>query len=163
MYILLRLGYTYGYMKKKRATPGRILNRRATFDYQLGDSFVVGLVLSGREAKALRQGHAHLRGAYVTVRDGELWLNNATIANGKTFVIPEEEQTRPRKLLAHRKEIDTMLAAKQAGNTLVPLEFHTGSRHIKLRVSIGRGKKKYDKRQVIKARDQAREAARLVR
>lgn len=157
------MGYTYGYMKKKKHTPGRILNRRAKFDYQLGDSFVVGVVLTGRETKSLRQGHAHLRGAYVTVKNDELWLTNATIASGKTFVIPEEEQTRPRKLLAHRKEIDTMIAARQQGNTLVPTEFLTGQRHIKLRVSIGRGKKKYDKRQTIRERDQARENARLVR
>lgn len=150
-------------MKKRKSTPGRILNRRAKFDYQLGDSFVVGIVLSGREAKALRQGHAHLRGAYVTVKDNELWLINATIASGKTFVIAEEEQTQARKLLAHRREIDTMITAKQQGNTLVPTEFLTGSRHIKLRVSIGRGKKQYDKRQTIKERDQARETARLVR
>lgn len=157
------MGYTYGYMKKKKHTPGRILNRRAKFDYQLGDSFLVGIILTGRETKSLRQGHAHLRGAYVTVKDDELWLTNATIASGKTFVIPEEEQTRARKLLAHRKEINTMIAARQQGNTLVPTEFLTGSRHIKLRVSIGRGKKRYDKRQTIKERDQARENARLVR
>ena len=150
-------------MKKKKHTPGRILNRRAKFDYQLGDSFLVGIILTGRETKSLRQGHAHLRGAYVTVKDDELWLTNATIASGKTFVIPEEEQTRARKLLAHRKEIDTMIAARQQGNTLVPTEFLTGSRHIKLRVSIGRGKKRYDKRQTIKERDMARENARLVR
>lgn len=150
-------------MKKRKQTPGRIVNRRAKFDYELGDSFVVGIMLNGRETKSLRQGHAHLRGAYVTVKNNELWLTNATIASGKTFIIPDDEQTRARKLLAHRREIDTMIAAKQAGNTLVPTEFMTGSRHIKLRVSIARGKKKYDKRQVIKARDQAREAARVVR
>jgi SsrA-binding protein len=150
-------------MKKKKHTPGRILNRRAKFDYQLGDSFLVGIILTGRETKSLRQGHAHLRGAYVTVKGDELWLTNATIASGKTFVIPEEEQTRARKLLAHRKEINTMIAARQQGNTLVPTEFLTGSRHIKLRVSIGRGKKRYDKRQTIKERDMARENARLVR
>lgn len=156
------ISYTVG-MKKRKTTPGRIVNRRASYDYQLGDSFVVGVVLSGKETKALRQGHAHLRGAFVTVKENELWLTNATIASGKTFVIAEEEQTRPRKLLAHRREIDTMIAAKQQGYTLIPTEFHTGSRHIKLRVSIARGKKKYDKRQVIKERDTAREAARHVR
>lgn len=150
-------------MKKRKTTPGRIVNRRASYDYQLGDSFVVGIVLNGRETKSLRQGHAHLKGAFVTVKGDELWLTNAMIASGKTFVIPEDEQTQPRKLLAHRREIDTMIAAKQQGNTLIPTEFLTGSRHIKLRVSIARGKKKYDKREVIKERDQAREAARVVR
>jgi len=150
-------------MKKRNHTPGRILNRRARFDYTLGDSFVVGIVLNGREAKSLRQGHAHLRGAYVTVKGNELWLINATIASGKTFIIPDEQQTRARKLLAHRREIDTLIAAKQQGNTLVPTEFITNERHIKLRVSVGRGKKRYDKRQALKERDQTREAARAVR
>jgi len=150
-------------MKKKKHITGRILNRRASFDYQLGDSFVMGVVLTGKETKSLRQGHAHLRGAYVTVKDDELWLINATIANGKTFIIPENEQTRARKLLAHRREINTLIQAKQQGNTLVPTEFLTGSRHIKLRVSIGKGKKRYDKREAIKKRDQERDTARIVR
>lgn len=150
-------------MKKRKTTPGRIVNRKAKYDYRLGDDFVVGIVLSGKETKSLRQGHAHLRGAFVTVKNNELWLTNATITSGKTFEISEEEQTRARKLLAHRKEIETMITAKEQGNTLVPTEFLTGSRHIKLRVSIARGKKKYDKRQVIKERDQAREKARFVR
>ncbi len=148
-------------MKKKKQTPGRIINRRAKFDYQLGDSFVMGLVLTGRETKSLRQGHAHLRGAYVTIKDtpkgGELYLTNAMIASGKTFIIPEEEQTRARKLLAHRKEINTLLAAKQQGNALIPTEFLIAGRHIKLRVSIGKGKKRYDKRATIKERDQLRD------
>ena len=150
-------------MKKRKQTPGRIVNRRARYDYQLGDDFVVGIVLTGRETKSLRQGHAVLRGAYVTVKDNELWLVNAMISNGKTFEIPESEQTRARKLLAHRREINTMISAKQQGNTLVPTEFLTSGRHIKLRISIGRGKKRYDKRQVIKERDQARDTARIVR
>ena len=145
-------------MKKKKSTPGRILNRRAKVDYALGDSFVVGIVLNGRETKSLRQGHAHLPGAHVTVKDNAMYLITATIASGKTFVIREEEQTQARKLLAHRKEIETMVKAKQQGNTLVPTEFLTGSRHIKLRVSIGTGKKKYDKRNTLKQRDQLRDA-----
>jgi SsrA-binding protein len=151
-------------MKKKRPATGKIVNRRARFDYDLGDSLLVGIVLTGRETKSLRQGHAHLRGAYVTIDNkDELILVNSTIASGKTFLIPEEEQTRSRKLLAHRKEIDKLKAAKQQGNTIVPTEFLTAQRHIKLRISVGKGKKRYDKRQALKERDQQRESARLVR
>lgn len=150
-------------MKKRKTTPGRIVNRRAKFDYQLGDDLVVGVVLSGKETKSLRQGHGHLRGAYVTVKDNELWLINATIANGKTFTIEETEQTRARKLLARRREIKALIKAKEQGNTLVPLEFLIGGRTIKLRIAPGRGKKQYDKRHSLKKRDQEREATRALR
>ncbi len=150
-------------MKKKKIATGKIVNRRARFDYDLRDDLVVGVVLTGRETKSLRQGHAHLRGAYVNVINDELWLVNATIASGKTFLIPDDEQTRSRKLLAHKKEIDKLQAAKQQGNTIVPTEFLTRGKHIKLRISTGRGKKRYDKRQALKKKDQERESARLVR
>lgn len=154
-------------MKKKKSTPGRILNRRAKFDYELGDSFIVGIVLSGREAKSLRQGHAQLRGSYVVVKDsakgGELWLLNSTISDGKTFIIDEAEQTRSRKLLAHRKEIDKLQQAKKQGNSIIPTEFLTTTKHIKLRISIGKGKKRFDKRQTLKRKDQERDVARLTR
>jgi len=144
-------------MKRKKSQAGTIVNRRAHFDYALGDSIVVGIALSGKEAKALRQGNAHLRGSYVTVKDAELWLINATIASGKTFTIPESEQTRSRKLLAKHKEIETLIAAKQQGNTIVPVQFITNGQFVKLKIAIGKGKKRYDKRETIKKREQARQ------
>lgn len=147
-------------MKKKPSLTGRIVNRRARFDYDLGDSLTVGVVLTGKETKALRTNHGHLRGAYVAVKDGELWLINSTIASGKTFVIEESEQTRSRKLLAHKKEIDKLIAAKQQGQSIVPTEFKTAGKHIKLVIALGRGKKNYDKRQTIKRRDLERETNR---
>ena len=154
-------------MKKKHKATGKIVNRRAKFDYELGDSFVVGIVLSGREAKSLRQGHAQLRGSYVIIKDsakgGELWLVNATISDGTTFIIPESEQTRNRKLLAHRKEIEKFSQAKKEGNSIIPTEFLTASKHIKLRISIGKGKKRYDKRETLKRKDQERDVARASR
>src|SRR5947207_1914959 len=102
-------------MSKKRPATGKIQNRRAKFDYELGDDFVVGLVLSGRETKALRMGHGHLRGAYVTVKDGELWLLNATITSVPAVSLEEEEQTRSRKLLAKKREVEALIAAKDQG------------------------------------------------
>lgn len=134
----------------------RITNRRARHDYELGDSLVAGLQLSGPETKALRLGHGQLRGAYVTVKDGELWLINATITGGPGLPISDIEQTRSRKLLAKRREIDQLVAAKQSGHTIVPLEILTGGHYIKLRISIGRGKKLYDKRQTLKKREEQR-------
>lgn len=150
-------------MKKHKPAPGRIINRRARFDYELGNDLIVGVVLTGQETKALRMGHGQLRGAHVTTKDGELWLINATINSTNTFIIPETEQTRARKLLAKRREIEALLAAKDQGRTIVPLEFMTKGRHIKLKIAVGKGKKNYDKRQSIKERDQSRDIRNLPR
>jgi len=149
-------------MVKKKRTSNAIVNRRARHDYALGDSLVVGLQLSGPETKALRLKHGQLQGAYVTVKDNELWLVNAAIMGGNNLPITEEEQTRTRKLLAKRKEIDDLIASKQQGMTIIPLEILTAGRYVKLRIAVGRGKKKYDKRQVLKQRDQQRQIDRLV-
>lgn len=145
-------------MTKKKASnqPKKISNRRAYHDYELGDSLVVGLELTGAEVKSLRMGHGHLRGAYVTVKAEELFLINATIAGTSGIPIDESGQTRARKVLAKRREISALMAAKQQGNTIVPTEILTGGRYIKLRISSGRGKKLYDKRQTLKARDEKR-------
>lgn len=148
--------------KKRPNQPKTIQNRRARHDYELGDSLVVGLELTGAETKSLRLGHGHLRGAYVTVKGDELFLINATIAGTNGIPISESDQTRARKILAKRREIDALVAAKQQGRTIVPLEILTRGRYIKLRISAGKGKKLYDKRQTLKRRDQEREARRAI-
>jgi SsrA-binding protein len=150
-------------VRKKSQPTGKIVNRRARFDYELGDSLVVGLELTGAEAKSLRMGHGQLRGAYITDRAGELWLINAQITGDRGIVLTEGEQTRSRKILAKKKEIDGLLAAKSDGKTIVPLELLTSGRYIKLRIASGRGKKRYDKRETLKRRQQEREAKRVVR
>ncbi|TXG76346.1 SsrA-binding protein SmpB [Patescibacteria group bacterium] len=147
--------------RKKSNQTGRIINRRARFDYELSDDLVVGLELTGAETKSLRRGHGQLRGAYVTVKDsargGELWLINASITGDNGIVISDTDKTRARKLLAKRREIDALIAAKQQGRTIVPLELLTRGRYIKLRISVGKGKKHYDKRETIKRRDTDRQ------
>lgn len=144
-------------VKKKRPDqPKKISNRRARHDYELGDSLVVGLQLTGAETKSLRMGHGHLKGAYVTVKGDELFLINATVAGTSGIPIDETDQTRARKVLAKRREITSLIAAKQQGRTIVPLEILTGGRFIKLRISVGKGKKQYDKRQTLKAKDDKR-------
>ncbi len=150
-------------MRKKSQTPGNIVNRRARFDYELGDSLVVGLQLSGGETKALRIGHGQLRGSYVNVHNDELWLVGAQISSSSGVPLDEDTQVRSRKILAKRKEIDRLVAERQAGNTIVPLELLTRGRYIKLRIAVGRGKKRYDKRETIKRRQQEREVNRIAR
>jgi SsrA-binding protein len=149
--------------KKKSSQTKTITNRRARHDYELDDSLIVGIELNGREAKSLRMGHGQLRGAYVTVKDNELWLLNATINGTNGIPLDESEQTRTRRLLAKRKQIDELIAQKQQGRTIVPLEILTQGRYIKLRISAGKGKKNYDKRQTLKKRDETRDIKRAIK
>ncbi len=142
--------------KKKPVTTKKITNKRARFDYDLGDSFVAGLVLTGAETKSLRMGHGHLRGAYVVVQGDELYLLNATITGFNGVKLEGTDQTRSRKLLMKRKEIDALLAEKKQGKSIIPTELLTSGRYIKLRIGVGRGKKNFDKRETLKARDQNR-------
>ncbi len=144
-------------MAKKPRKTGNITNRRARYDYELGDSLVVGIALTGAETKALRMGHGQLRGAYVTDKDGELWLINAQITGDRGVLIDESTKTRSRKLLAKRSEIDKLMSAKVQGMTIVPLEILNRGHYIKLRIALGRGKKRYDKRETIKKRQEQRD------
>ncbi len=148
---------------KKKSQSKSIQNRRARFDYQLGDEFVVGIVLNGRETKLLRLGRGQLQGAYVNVRGGELFLLNATIHPTNGIPLSESETIQDRKLLAKRKEIEKLIAAKQQGNTIVPLELLTRGRFIKLRIAVGKGKKSWDKRDAIKKRDDSINTQRQIR
>lgn len=147
-------------MAKKPRDTKRIVNRRASYDFELGDKFVVGMALSGAETKALRLGHGQLRGAYVAIMGGELWLVNAAVNPTRGIYIEPDQETRSRKLLAKKSEIEKMAQARQAGNTLVPLEILTQGRFIKLRLAVGKGKRRYDKRETIRRRQQEREARR---
>lgn len=140
--------------KNKRNQPKSISNRRAKFDYSLDDSLLVGIVLTGAETKALRHGRGQLSGAYVTVKDNELWLINSVISATPGVHINEEEQSRSRKLLAKKREIAKLTEAKKQGLTIVPLEILTRGRFIKVKIALGRGKKRYDKRQILKAHDE---------
>lgn len=148
--------------KKKDTKPRAILNRRASFDYALEDELVTGIVLTGREARAARDGRVQLKGAFVTIRNDELWLNNASFSlrlNSKG-VDETTVDTTARKLLASRKQIDALAERKQAGLSIVPLRLLTQGRYIKLVIALGKGKKNYDKRQAIKKRDQERDTQR---
>lgn len=145
--------------KKKQTKPSAIVNRRASFDYALDEELVTGVVLTGREARAARDGRVQLKGSFVTIRNNELWLNNASFSlklNTKG-VSDATVDTSPRKLLASRKQIDALAERKQDGMSIVPLRLLTQGRYIKLVIALGKGKKLYDKRQAIKKRDQERD------
>jgi len=138
-------------MKKKSAG---IVNRRASFEYELGDDLVVGLELTGAETKAARLQHVQLKGSYVTVKHNQLWLINASFSvksndkgSGNTV------DARDRRILAHRRQIDRFIEEKKQGLTIVPKKLLVDGRYIKLVIAPGRGKKLYDKRQAIKRRD----------
>ncbi len=143
-------------VKKKAKETGKIQNRRARFDYELGDELLAGIVLSGKETKSLRLKHGHLRGAYVNIRGDEVWLTNATITSSPGIPMDEPEVTRERKLLLKRREIEALIEAKKQGRTIVPLEILIKGRYIKVKIAVGKGKKRYDKRQTIKKRDTER-------
>lgn len=149
--------------RKKVSAPKAIQNRRARFDYELGDSLVVGLELTGAEVKSLRLGHGSLRGAYVTVKNSELYLLNGTINGTNGVRIDAQDQIRTRRLLAKRREIDALITAKTQGRTIVPLELLTRGRFIKLRIAIGKGRRQYDKRQVLKKRAESRDISRALK
>lgn len=151
---------------KKKSAPGSVINRRARFDYALDDEIVAGLALTGQEVRAARDGHVQLKGSFVSLKNNELWLNNASFSlklNEKGKINARTVDTQPRKLLASRKQIDAFAARKQQGMTIVPTKLLTGGRFIKLVIALGKGKKSYDKRETIKRRDQDRDTKRAIR
>ena len=124
---------------------------------------MAGLALSGAEVKSIKHGHASLKGSFVTLREGEAWLNNAHVTPyqpGGQATPPEP--TRLRKLLLHRKQLDNLILEKRSGMSVVPTALFLDGKLIKLEIGIGRGKKRYDKRETIKRRDTDRELARRV-
>lgn len=152
--------------KKSVVAPKAIVNRRARFDYELGDEVIAGLVLTGPEVRAARDGHIQLKGSFVTIRNNELWLNNASFSmklNQKGDPDARTIDTEPRKLLASRKQIDTLAAKKKSGLTIVPTKLLTAGKFIKVVVALGKGKKNYDKRETLKRRDQERDSQRAMK
>ena len=152
-------------MKKKHHNTGAISNRRARFDYELKSPVIAGIVLSGAETRSLRDHHGSLQGAFVQIKDGEAWLVNTLVTPVKTNAahLPEEMQNRNRKLLLKKRELAGLIEAKQQGYTIVPLRILTKGRFIKVEIAVGRGKKRYDKRETIKRRDTERDVRRSLK
>ena len=140
-----------------------IKNRRATFDYEISDTFTAGLVLTGTEIKSLRQGKAGLTDTFCYIDNGEVWVKNMYIAEYFYGTYNNHATRRDRKLLLNKKEIAKLeKAGKETGFTIVPLRLFINDRGLaKLVIGIGRGKKAYDKRQSIKEREDKRNIARM--
>jgi SsrA-binding protein len=140
--------------------PTLAYNKRVNLDYNITEKFDAGLVLFGHEVKSVKTGHISLKGSYVTIKKTkkqlpELYLINAHISlYKKASAIKNYDPTRPRKLLLHKNEIKHLIGKKQEqGLTLVPVKIYTKHSLIKLEFGIGKGKKKVDKREMIKKRE----------
>lgn len=140
------------------------VNRRAYHDYFIDEKYEAGVMLTGTEIKSVRNGRANLRDGYVRIDGNEAWLENVHISPYAQGNVMNQEPVRPRKLLLHRKEISSLIGkVKQKGYTLVPLRVYITRNRAKVEVGLARGKRQYDKREAIAARDAKREIERAMR
>ena len=138
-------------------------NKKARHDFAIEDVYEAGLVLQGTEVKSLRAGRASLVDGYARIKDGEVWLEGVHIPEYDQGSWTNHEPRRPRKLLLHQAEIAKLIGkTKESGLTLVPLSLYFKDGKAKVEIALARGKRAYDKRQSLAARDAAREIDRAV-
>lgn len=140
-------------------------NKKALFDYHILEKMEVGLVLTGPEVKAIRNGQMNLKGAFVTFHNGNAYLIGAHISRyqpaGKQL---DYEPDHSRRLVLHKKEIRYLQGKSQEkGLTIVPISVYTKNRFLKLEIGIAKGKKEFDKRETIKKRDTAKDIRRAIK
>ena len=154
-------------MAEKKPRTFKIIaeNRKARFNYEIGEVVEAGIALTGTEVKSLRQGKATIAESYADAKNGEIWLVNANIPEYLQASRFNHAPKRPRKLLLHRRQIDKLAAAvEREGMTIVPLKmFFNDKGRAKIEVALGRGKKLHDKRETEKKRSWEREKGRLMR
>jgi len=139
-------------------------NRRARFDYDLLERVEAGIVLTGTEVKSLRDGRTTMAQAFADIRDGEAWLNGLEISIYDQGGRANHEPVRPRKLLLHRREIDSLYGKiREKGLTIVPTRLYFSGPRAKVEIALARGKDRFDKRESIKSREQARDMERALR
>jgi len=139
-------------------------NRKAYHNYHLEDTVEAGIVLTGTEIKSIRAGRVSLSDAYVKPEAGELWLVNAHIARYEASSYLSHEPRRPRKLLLHRKQIDSLTSkVQEKGLTLVPLKLYIKDSIAKVEMALARGKKLYDKRESIARREVERQIGQAIK
>lgn len=136
-----------------------IKNKRASFDYEFIEEYTAGIVLTGTEIKSIRAGKAGLVDAYCFFLNGELWIKGMYVAEYKLGTYYNHSERRDRKLLLSRKELNKLdRKTKESGLTIIPIRLFLNEKGLaKLRIALARGKKEYDKRQSIKAKDARRE------
>jgi len=138
-----------------------INNRKASYDYEILDTYESGIALTGTEIKSIKEGKGNLRDSYAIIKNNELFLLNMHISPYKEGNIFNHEETRTRKLLMHKKEILKLRdSVEREGNTLIPLKLYFKRNHAKILIGLAKGKKTYDKREAIKKRDSEREIKR---
>ena len=144
--------------------PSVILNRRATHDYHIIETHEAGIVLTGTEVKSIRQGLINLKDSYIMIEDFELWLYNCHIAiydHGNRF---NHNPTQKRKLLMHKKQIYRLKSlVKEKGLSLILLKLFFKQSLIKVEIGLGKGKKLYDKREVMTKNDNQRDIERIIK
>lgn len=139
-------------------------NKRARHDYEILDTWEAGIVLTGTEVKALREGRANLTDAFGIVKDGEVFLLNLHIGAYGQGNVFNHDPTRTRKLLLHRREIRRLIGSvERQGLTLVPLDLYFANRRVKAKLALVKGKQQHDKREDLKKKDAEREIARALR
>ena len=151
--------------KKRKAAAGDVAtNRYASYRYDLLDKLECGVVLQGTEVKSLRNGSATLKDGYANIRDGELWLHNVHIPPYGPASRENHEPERPRKLLAHRREIERLTGQiNERGLTLVPTRIYFSGPRAKIEIALARGKDRFDKRESIRERETKRDMERALR
>jgi SsrA-binding protein len=138
-------------------------NRKARHDYEILDTYEAGMSLTGTEVKSLRAGRANLTDAFAQITDGEIWLQNAHIAEYTQGTWTNHSARRKRKLLLHKSEIEKLEdKTKESGLTIIPLSLYFKDGKAKVEIALARGKKSYDKRQALAERDASREIARVM-
>jgi len=142
-----------------------VQNKKAFHEYFIDERFEAGLMLEGWEVKSIRAGRAQLKEAYITIKDGALYLFGSHISpllNASTHINPDPVRTR--KLLLHQREIDKLIGkAQRAGFTIMPLDLHYKGSLIKINIGLAKGKKEHDKRATEKEREHKREAAQAMK
>jgi SsrA-binding protein len=150
--------------KRKAAAGDVATNRQAAFRYQLLDRLECGIALTGTEVKSVREGRVQLKDGYAAVEGDELWLHNVHIAPYAPASRANHEPERPRKLLAHRREIERLTGkTRERGFTLVPTRMYFSGPRAKVELALARGKDVRDKRESIREREQRREVQRALR
>lgn len=138
-----------------------ILNKKARYDYEIFEKYEAGIVLTGNEIKSIRKGSCNLKDSYVIIKNNEVFILGMHISNYKEGSITNQDETRTRKLLLNRSEINKLQGKVEIkGYTIIPVKLYFVNNRAKLEIAVAKGKHTYDKKDAIKKRDNERESAR---